>query len=134
MRHFLLATVSLVSMFIISCAEDSVDDCAFQTQDGSCAVVVSATGALECKLDDAALCETMTTFLDTGEESVRGTSAALIGTGGGGGTSLYCEPDGTFMCTCCSVKAGCYPCPTKPKGSILRPGDAQQPSRSIDGP
>jgi hypothetical protein len=107
---------SLVCVSFLACSADAPDDCAFEAQDGSCAVTVSS-GALECNLDDAALCDTLTTFLDAGREDIGQTSAALVNTGVGTGTgpvlmpSLVCEPPGTFMCTCCSVKAGCYPCP-----------------------
>lgn len=121
MRH-ILACLCLISGFTFSCAGNDPDSCAFRARDGSCAVVASSTGALECKLDDHALCETVTSFIESGKGAtpVASTSAALVNTGvGAGGSvrirppSLVCEPDGTFMCTCCSVGAGCYPCPTK---------------------
>jgi len=109
---------SLVCATILACSAETPDDCAFEAQDGSCAVSVSSGGALECNLDDAALCNTLTTFLETDGEAIGQTSSALVNTGAGPGPigpvlmpSLVCEPPGTFMCTCCSVKAGCYPCP-----------------------
>lgn len=108
----------LVCASIVACSAEAPDDCAFEAQDGSCAVTVSKGGALECNLDDVALCNTVTTFLDPGQEALGQTSAALVNTGAGPGPggpvlmpSLVCEPPGTFMCTCCSVKAGCSPCP-----------------------
>lgn len=120
MRRLYLAMLTALCAFVISCTGDVQGDCAFQADDGTCAVVVSGSGALECRLDDAALCATMTSFLETGdetgEETVASSTAALVNSGariGGGGLSLVCEPDGTFMCHCCSVKAGCYPCPKK---------------------
>jgi len=114
----ILAGLMLFSAFISACASGDRDSCAFQSQDGSCAVVASTTGALECKLDDHELCETVTAFVASGRESVASTSAALVNTGANVGIqlrppSLVCEPDGTFMCTCCSVSSGCYPCPKK---------------------
>lgn len=116
----LLAILTLWCALTISCTGDVQDDCAFEAADGSCAVLVSSSsGALECKLDDAALCGTVTSFLESGEPAVAGDSAALVGQGtrvGGGGLPVVCEPDGTFMCTCCSVKAGCYPCPKNLSG------------------
>ena len=112
--------LALICMFTISCAGADPERCAFQSRDGSCAVTASSTGALECKLDDQALCETVTAFVQNGKGEVASTSSALIDTGVGVGglsrmrpPSLVCEPDGTFMCTCCSVGAGCYPCPKK---------------------
>ena len=108
---------SLVCLSIVACSAEAPDDCAFEAQDGSCAVTVSSGGALACHLDDEALCNTVTTFLDDGQDAIGQTSAALVNTGAGPGPgpvlmpSLVCEPPGTFMCTCCSVKAGCYPCP-----------------------
>ena len=108
----ILALLSLVSAFTFSCASSAPDNCAFQARDGSCAVVASSTGALECRLDDNDLCKTVTAFVENRHEGVA--TSALIKTGGTiGGTSLVCEPDGTFMCTCCGVKTGCYPCPKK---------------------
>jgi hypothetical protein len=122
MRRIALAFLMLISTFTVACAGgDSQDDCAFRAQDGTCAVVVSEAGDLECKLDDAALCHTMTAYLDTGEAALAGSSAAQINFVGG--MSLVCEPDGTFMCTCCSVKAGCYPCPKKATGSLVLSDD-----------
>lgn len=107
-----LATWSLVSAFTVSCASSAPDDCAFRAQDGRCAVVASSTGALECRLEDADLCETVTAFVEHRQDDV--VSSPLINSGRKmGGTSLVCEPDGTFMCTCCGVKTGCYPCPKK---------------------
>ena len=119
----ILAYSCLITAFTVSCAGSDPDRCAFASSDGSCAVTASSTGALECKLDDRALCETVTAFIENGN-GVASTSSALVNTGVGVGAgvggitqlrppSLICEPDGTFMCTCCSVKAGCYPCPTK---------------------
>ena len=118
----ILAISSLMAAFSLSCAGADPDRCAFQSQDGSCAVTSSSTGAFECKLDDQALCETVTAYLQNGK-GVASTSAALVSTGVGVGNignitqlrppSLVCEPEGTFMCTCCSVGAGCYPCPAK---------------------
>ncbi|HKO53473.1 MAG TPA: hypothetical protein VJV79_37445 [Polyangiaceae bacterium] len=112
-----LTWLSLISAFTLSCAGSDPDRCAFQAQDGSCAVTASSTGALECKLDDSALCSTVTAFVESRAGGAASSSSALIDTGAtvGGLSQLrlsrVCEPDGTFMCTCCSVKAGCYPCP-----------------------
>jgi hypothetical protein len=114
MNHGLLL-VTLVSASIIACGggDASDDDCAFRAQDGSCAVTLSSSGAYECQLEDAALCNTVTGFLENGTETIGQSTAALHSAGGGisPAPSLICEPPGTFMCTCCSVSAGCYRCP-----------------------
>lgn len=65
-----LATWSLVSAFTVSCASSAPDDCAFRAQDGRCAVVASSTGALECRLEDADLCETVTAFVEHRQDDV----------------------------------------------------------------
>src|SRR5688500_11543013 len=104
MRRFFLTMLTLCCAFILSCAASAPDDCAFQAQDGTCAIELSESGDLVCTLDDAALCKTMIAHVEGDEESLGSSSAALRGGGGpiGGGTALVCEPDGTFMCTCCS--------------------------------
>lgn len=119
MRKMLIC-LSLVATFAVACAGGDPDRCAFESRDGTCAVVASTTGALECKLDDEALCKTVTEYIANGKGAVASTSSALINTGASPGElnrlrppSLVCEPDGTFMCTCCSVSSGCYPCPKK---------------------
>lgn len=138
MRQVLLSMLTLASAFIISCGGSGADDCAFQAQDGSCAATVSTTGALVCELDDAALCDTMTAFIEGGEPSVASSSAALVSTGrriGGGQLSVVCEPEGTFMCNCCSIQAGCYPCPKKVATSIFmssRVSDSPEPELSVE--
>ena len=110
----ILALLSVVGAFTLSCAGSDPDSCAFKAQDGSCAVTASSSGALECRLDDSALCQTVTAFVASRTQGDGVATSALINTGTiGGGTSLVCEPEGTFMCTCCGVKTGCYPCPKK---------------------
>jgi hypothetical protein len=132
MQRVLLAILTAWCALIISCTGDVQEGCAFEAEDGSCAVLASSSGALDCKLDDAALCGTVTSFLESGEAATVADTAALVSQStriGGGGLAAVCEPDGTFMCHCCSVRAGCYPCPKKAAGSLIQSGDATHTTR-----
>src|SRR6478752_7910779 len=77
----ILASLSLVSAFCISCAGSAPDNCAFRAQDGSCAVTASSSGALECQLDDSALCQTVTAFVANRKQGEGVATSALINTG-----------------------------------------------------
>ena len=62
-----------------------------------------------CESEDTKTCDVVINYLKTRElRNIQVTAEMRRG-----GLNEVCEPDGTFMCTCCDVKAGCYPCPTK---------------------
>jgi hypothetical protein len=60
-----------------------------------------------CQHENTQICDVVTKYLQTRELRNIQVTPELRG------LNEVCEPDGTFMCTCCSVKAGCYPCPVK---------------------
>jgi len=84
-----------------------------QNQKSACAFKDGATNkcvvGFVCEHENAEMCDVVIKYLKTRElRNIRVTSEMR-----GGGLNEVCEPDGTFMCTCCDVHAGCYPCPTK---------------------
>ena len=82
-------------------AQNAKSVCAFEDSATKKCVVSFA-----CQHENTQICDVVTQYLKTRElRNIQVTPEMRI--------NEVCEPDGTFMCTCCSVKAGCYPCPTK---------------------
>jgi hypothetical protein len=81
-------------------AENKTSVCAFEDGTKKCVV------GFKCEHDNTELCDVVIQYLKTRKLlDVRAATERRL--------NEVCEPDGTFMCTCCDVKAGCYPCPTK---------------------
>jgi hypothetical protein len=81
--------------------EDKKSVCAFE--DGTTKKCVVG---FVCEHENTQMCDVVIQYLKTHKLlDVRAATERRL--------NEVCEPDGTFMCTCCDVKAGCYPCPKK---------------------
>ena len=95
---FALVSALMLGGMSVAFAQNQKSVCAFE--DGATKKCVVG---FVCEHENTEMCDVVIKYLKTRElRNIRG-----------GGLNEVCEPEGTFMCTCCDVHAGCYPCPTK---------------------
>ena len=104
-KHFVLLPLALLMglMTFAACATFDYEQsgaCAFEnTETGECVV------DFVCHDEDPELCGVVIDHL-------RSRSLGETPATNEPGTARVCD-DSPILCTCCDVKSGCYPCPTK---------------------
>ena len=99
---FALMSALVLGGMSVAFAQNQKSMCAFE--DGATKKCVVG---FVCEHENTEICDVVIKYLKTRElRNIRVTPEMR-------GLNEVCEPEGTFMCTCCDVKAGCYPCPTK---------------------
>ena len=98
---FALVSALVLGGMSVAFAQDKKSVCAFED-----AATKKCVVGLVCQHENSELCDVVVKYLKTRElRNIQVTPEMRV--------NEVCEPEGTFMCTCCSVKAGCYPCPVK---------------------
>ena len=94
----LMVSIPFLALFIAcSSTSPASKSCAFEDSETKKCVVAYA-----CEPGQAEMCEEVVNYLKTRTHTLAAAPAKP--------TNLVCD-NSTIMCTCCSVKAGCYPCP-----------------------
>jgi len=99
---FVLVSALVLGGMSVAFAQDGKSMCAFEDSATKKCVV-----GFMCQHENTEICDVVFKYIKTRELRNIRVIPEL------GGLNEVCEPEGTFMRTCCDVKRGCYPYPTK---------------------